>query len=333
MSDLVLAAFASETGAHLVREPRDAPIRGIPAALRRGSLPRSTGGGRAPLARRGPTRRFRRCCGRFTIHRAGLFLRGAADAEVLSEPAVAIVGARACSAYGAGVARSLGRELAAAGLVVVSGLARGIDGGSPPRRPRVVGSHGGRSRLRHRPGLSGCAPRARTEDLRAGPRDLRVRPRASSPLHGGSRLATGIIAGVSVATIVVEARERSGSLITADLALEEGREVFAVPGEITSGLSRGTNALLRLGATPLTAATDVLEAFGHRAACRRASARLAGCSEACSPRSTRVPRPPTSSSRVRLSTRAPLRRRSPSSSWPGSSRAATGVYRQVMPAS
>ena len=64
------------------------------------------------------------------------------------------------------------------------------------------------------------------------------------------------------ATVVVEAREASGALITADFALEEGREVFAVPGEITSALSAGTNALLRLGATPLTSAADVLEALG-----------------------------------------------------------------------
>ena len=71
-----------------------------------------------------------------------------------------------------------------------------------------------------------------------------------------------ILAGLCVATVVVEARERSGALITADFALEEGREVFAVPGEITSALSAGTNALLRLGATPLTSADDVLEALG-----------------------------------------------------------------------
>jgi DNA processing protein len=64
------------------------------------------------------------------------------------------------------------------------------------------------------------------------------------------------------ATIVVEARERSGALITADLALDEGREVFAVPGEITSSLSAGTNALLKLGAAPLTSAADVLASFG-----------------------------------------------------------------------
>ena len=71
-----------------------------------------------------------------------------------------------------------------------------------------------------------------------------------------------IVAGLCAAAVVVEARERSGALITADFALEEGREVFAVPGEITSSLSAGANALLRLGATPLTCAQDVLESYG-----------------------------------------------------------------------
>ena len=70
-----------------------------------------------------------------------------------------------------------------------------------------------------------------------------------------------IVAGLCAATVVVEARERSGALITADFALEEGREVFAVPGEITRALSAGSNALLRLGATPLTCAQDVLESY------------------------------------------------------------------------
>ena len=70
------------------------------------------------------------------------------------------------------------------------------------------------------------------------------------------------MAGLCAATVVVEARERSGALITADFALEEGREVLAVPGEITSVLSAGTNGLLRLGATPLTCAQDVLEGYG-----------------------------------------------------------------------
>jgi DNA processing protein len=71
-----------------------------------------------------------------------------------------------------------------------------------------------------------------------------------------------IVAGLCAAAVVVEARERSGALITADLALEEGREVFAVPGEIGSALSAGTNGLLKLGAAPLTAPADVLASFG-----------------------------------------------------------------------
>jgi DNA processing protein len=71
-----------------------------------------------------------------------------------------------------------------------------------------------------------------------------------------------IIAGLCRATVVIEARERSGALITADFALEEGGDVLAVPGEITSALSSGANALLRLGATPVTCVDDVLEVYG-----------------------------------------------------------------------
>jgi DNA processing protein len=71
-----------------------------------------------------------------------------------------------------------------------------------------------------------------------------------------------IIAGLCAAVVVVEARERSGALITADFALDEGRDVFAVPGEITASLSAGTNALLKLGAIPLTSSDDVLDVLG-----------------------------------------------------------------------
>jgi DNA processing protein len=80
------------------------------------------------------------------------------------------------------------------------------------------------------------------------------------------------VAGLSDATVVVEARARSGALITADLALDEGREVLAVPGEITSALSAGSNGLLRLGATPATSAADVLEVLGVEPDAREARA-------------------------------------------------------------
>ena len=105
-----------------------------------------------------------------------LYLRGGSP-ELLAAPAVAIVGARSCSAYGAQVARMLGRELAAAGLVVVSGLARGVDGEAHRGRPRRRRQDRRRARMRHRPRLPGGAPRARTPDLRSGGRRLRVRAR------------------------------------------------------------------------------------------------------------------------------------------------------------
>jgi DNA processing protein len=190
-----------------------------------------------------------------------LYLRGAAEAELLSRLAVAIVGARACSPYGQQVARMLGRELAAEGVVVVSGLARGIDG------------HAHRGALEtdgHTVAVLGCGidrdyPAAHADLARAiAERSLLVSEYEPGvePAPWRFPARNRIIAGLCAATIVVEARERSGALITADFALEEGREVFAVPGEITSALSAGTNELLRLGATPLTSAGDVLESFG-----------------------------------------------------------------------
>jgi DNA processing protein len=190
-----------------------------------------------------------------------LFFRGNASPELLTRPSVAIVGARACSPYGAQVARMLGRELAAAGIVVVSGLARGIDGEA--HRGALDG--GG-----HTVAVLGCGidrdyPAAHASLAAAiAERSLLVAEYEPGvePAPWRFPARNRIIAGLAVATIVVEARERSGALITADFALEEGREVFAVPGEITSALSSGTNALLRLGATPLTAAADVLEALG-----------------------------------------------------------------------
>jgi DNA processing protein len=193
---------------------------------------------------------------------AQLWLRGDADTSLLAKPAAAIVGARACSAYGRAVARMLGRELAASGVLVVSGLARGIDG----EAHRGALEAGGFTVA-----VLGCGI---DRDYPAAHRDLARQIRESDGLvvseyEPGVEPApwrfparNRIIAGLCAATVVVEARERSGALITADFALEGGREVMAVPGEITSALSSGTNALLRLGATPVTGARDVLEALG-----------------------------------------------------------------------
>jgi DNA processing protein len=260
VSELALAVFASETGTHLVRPPRGerwhAFVRRFDA---RAYLERLAADGYRFLPRSAPE--FPPLLRAIHDPPAGLFLRGASEPEVLSRPAVAVVGARASSGYGASVARSLGRELAAAGLVVVSGLARGIDAEAHRGALETTGAT---------VAVLGCGidrdyPAAHAElARRVAEVGLIVSEYAPGvePAPWRFPARNRIVAGLCAATVVVEARERSGALITTDLAMEEGREVFAVPGEITSSLSAGTNALLTLGAAPLTSATDVLAAFG-----------------------------------------------------------------------
>jgi DNA processing protein len=206
-----------------------------------------------------------------------LYLRGNGDAELLARPSVAVVGARACSPYGAHVARMLGRELGAGGIVVVSGLARGIDAEAHRGALDVGGDTVavlGCGIDRDYPAAhAGLAAAIAERSLLVSEYQPGVEP---APWRFPAR--NRVIAGLAAATVVVEARERSGALITADFALEGGREVFAVPGEITSALSMGTNDLLRLGATPLTSAADVLELF-DLAPAASANAALSGAAE------------------------------------------------------
>jgi DNA processing protein len=260
MSELALATFAAATDAHLVGEPRSARFAAFKQRFDEGAeLARLESLGFRFVARSDPA--FPPLLRAIHDPPAGLFLRGEADPALLAGASVAIVGARACSAYGRQVARKLGRELAAAGLVVVSGLARGIDSEAHRGALESAGTT---------IAVLGCGI---DRDYPAANREL-ARQIASTGIVV-SEYAPGvepapwrfparnrIVAGLCAATIVVEARERSGALITADFALEEGREVFAVPGEITSSLSEGANALLRLGAVPLTRTEDVLESYG-----------------------------------------------------------------------
>ena len=194
-----------------------------------------------------------------------LWLRGDADPRLLSETAVAVVGARACSGYGRAVARMLASGAADAGAVVVSGLARGIDGEA--HRGALAAS--GRTVAVLGCGIDRDYPAAHAELARAilagGGLVVSEYEPGVEPAPWRFPARNRIIAGLAAATVVVEARERSGALITADFALEDGREVLAVPGEITSALSAGTNALLRQGATPATCVADVLEAVGLEA--------------------------------------------------------------------
>jgi DNA processing protein len=263
VKELALVAFAAERGEHLVEEPRNAGFerffRSFDAS---GYLRRLEAHGIRWLVRTSP--QFPSALAAIFDAPPGLFVRGQAPLAVLERASVAIVGARACSAYGAQVARMLGRELAAAGLVVVSGLARGIDG----EAHRGALEAGGTTIAVLGCGIDRDYPASNAQLARRIEETgllLSEYPPGVEPAPWRFPARNRIVAGLAAATIVVEARERSGALITADLALEEGREVFAVPGEITSRLSDGTNRLLRLGATALTCVEDALEAFGLEA--------------------------------------------------------------------
>jgi DNA processing protein len=266
VSELAVAAFAAATESHMLDEPRGRRFERFKGSFDEAAF-------RRDLEARGfrwvarSDRAFPPLLGSIHDPPPGLFVRGESPLDRLGRPSVAIVGARACSAYGAAVATELGRALAAAGVLVVSGLARGIDAAA--HRGALAGATesaaaGGTV------AVLGCGidrdyPRAHAQlALEVAQRGLIVSeyPPGVEPAPWRFPARNRIVAGLTRATVVVEARERSGALITADLALDEGREVLAVPGEITSALSRGTNALLRLGAVPVTGVEDVLEAIG-----------------------------------------------------------------------
>jgi len=187
-----------------------------------------------------------------------LWYRGVLDA--FDAPAVAIVGSRAASAVALETAARLAADLAARGIVVVSGLARGIDSAAhrgaltTGRTIAVLGS-----------GLDRLYPREHTDLAReiAG-HGLVVSeyPPNTPPLAFNFPMRNRLISGLSRAVVVVEASEQSGSLITAACALEQGREVMAVPGNVLSGRNRGAHTLIRDGAKIVECADDIVEELG-----------------------------------------------------------------------
>lgn len=260
MTELAIAAFAAESGEHVIRQPKDARFRRFAERFdERAYRQRLAAAGIRWIARSDPA--FPGSLASIFDPPAGLFVRGEASLDLLERPAVGIVGARACSSYGSHVARTFGRELAAGGLLVVSGMARGVDG----EAHRGALEAGGPTVAVLGCGVDRAYPAAHAELARriaAGGLVVSEYAPGVEPAPWRFPARNRIVAGLCQATVVVEARERSGALITADLALEEGREVFAVPGEITSALSAGSNALLRTGAVPATGSADVLESFG-----------------------------------------------------------------------
>jgi len=201
-----------------------------------------------------------------------LLAAGAALAhpDLFERPCVAIVGARAATAYGLHVAHELARDLAGEGVVVVSGLARGVD----------AAAHSGALEAQGITlAVQACGPdRVYPPEHRALWRRIQERglvltemPPGTPPRGPYFPLRNRIIAAIASIVVVVEARQRSGSLTTARHALDQGSEVMAVPGPIRAPTSAGPNALIYDGATPVLSVTDVLDELGVRAGARTAA--------------------------------------------------------------
>jgi DNA processing protein len=176
----------------------------------------------------------------------------------LSQPAIAIVGSRRCSTYGRNVAEKLSRELAERGVTVVSGLARGVDSaahrGALEGRGLTIGVMG--------TGLDAVYPKEnRKLAARIAEQGALITefPLATPPASQNFPFRNRVISGLVLGVMVVEGAERSGSLITARLAYEQGRDVFAVPGNITSAKSFGPNYLIKDGAKLVQTWRDVIE--------------------------------------------------------------------------
>lgn len=179
------------------------------------------------------------------------------------EAVVAVVGTRDATPYGIACAEKLGFGLAKGGAVVVSGLARGIDTAAVRGALQAGGCTVGVAAN----GLDICYPRENRylyEDVAAAGVLLSEYPPGTEPYKTNFPVRNRILSGLSLATLVVEAPERSGALITADTAVEQGRDVFAVPGPIDAPGSAGCNRLLKEGAGLVRDAWDILEEYEAR---------------------------------------------------------------------
>ena len=189
-----------------------------------------------------------------------LWYRGSLDC--LTQPAVAIVGSRAASSVALETARRLATDLAALGITVVSGLARGVDSAAhrgaleTGRTVAVLGS-----------GIDYIYPsehKALAMQIATAGLVISEYPPGTPPLHFHFPMRNRLISGLSRAVVVIEASDNSGSLITASCAAEQGRDVMAVPGNVLSGRNKGGHALIRDGAKIVECADDIVVELGLR---------------------------------------------------------------------
>lgn len=184
-----------------------------------------------------------------------LYIKGKLDGL---HPAIGIVGSRNASTYGRDIAEHFAGALAQCGLTVVSGMARGID--THAHMGALKG--GGKTAAVLGCGLDNVYPsenRKLMEEIEAAGVVMSEYPPGTKPLARHFPARNRIISGLSMGVVIVEAGERSGSLITTDFALEQGREVFSVPGNIDSINSKGTNKLIKEGANMVTCVDDILQ--------------------------------------------------------------------------
>jgi DNA processing protein len=191
-----------------------------------------------------------------------LFVKSTNLPDLLQRPRLAIVGSRKISAYGKGITASLSSGLARAGVVIVSGLALGVDG----LAHRAALEAGGLT-IAVLPGsledIYPASHRQLAEHIVRQGGALITEYGAGTRTYPGNFIARNrLISGLSDAVLITEAAQKSGSLHTARFALEQGKDVLAVPGNITSPTSAGTNNLIRSGAVPITCIADVFMALG-----------------------------------------------------------------------
>ena len=189
-----------------------------------------------------------------------LYVRGNWQ-ECFEMPCIGVVGSRRCSTYGRNASEMLGRDLAENGVCVVSGFARGID--SSAHQGAIIGK--GKTVAVFGTGLDGLYPKENgklvDEIIDSGGAIVTQFPLGTPPLRVNFPYRNRIISGLSLGILVIEASERSGSLITARLAMEQDREVMALPGNITSKTSFGTNYLIKSGAKLVQQWQDVVSEF------------------------------------------------------------------------
>lgn len=189
----------------------------------------------------------------------GIYFQG--KPELLEKTAVSVVGSRKCSEYGRVVARNIGNNLAYSDIVLISGLARGIDTeghiGALEKGGNTIAVVAGGTDIFYPQENKNLQQRIGTDGLL-----LSLKPKGYKPKPYDFPIRNRVISALADSVVIVEATSRSGALITAECAMEQGKNVYAVPGNITSIYSFGTNNLIKEGAIPLAVPDDIIYDMG-----------------------------------------------------------------------